>query len=315
MRPELGVSLEEFDAAMDRENFIGSRVFPFVEVDKPAGPFGRLKLEQLLRNPKVGRASDGKYNRIVWTFGTDSYACKEYGLSSRVDEHDQNMYRGYFDLEAVTAAMTLDMVLRAAEIRIAEAVFNATVWTGAALTTEVTTEWSTIATATPRADVKAAKKKVRDGSGLRANTLIINENVLENLRDCVEILDRVKYQNKMDVRPSNIEVSAIAQALGIDQILVGGGIKNTANEGQTPVLGDIWSGEYAMVCRVAQTQSVKEPCIGRTLHWAEDGSTPGGLVETYRDEDSRADMVRVRHDLDEKRMLTAAGHLLSNITA
>ena len=69
-----------------------------------------------------------------------------------------------------------------------------------------------------------------------------------------------------------------------------------------------------MVCRIATDSDIKSPCIGRTLHWAEDGSEIGGTVETYRDESVRGDVVRVRHQTDEKMLYTQAGHLLSNIT-
>ena len=62
------------------------------------------------------------------------------------------------------------------------------------------------------------------------------------------------------------------------------------------------------------TNDMSEPCIGRTFHWAEDGSQPAGTVETYRDETKRSDIVRVRHDVDEIVMYTEMGHLLYNIT-
>ena len=69
-----------------------------------------------------------------------------------------------------------------------------------------------------------------------------------------------------------------------------------------------------MVARVAETQDHREPCIGRTFHWGEDGSTIGGTVETYRDENIRSDIVRNRLDVDEKRLVIESGHLLTNIT-
>ena len=69
-----------------------------------------------------------------------------------------------------------------------------------------------------------------------------------------------------------------------------------------------------MVCRVAETGDMREPCVGRTFHWAADGSVIGGLVEEYYSDDVRARVIRVRHDTDEVIMYPQAGHLLSNIT-
>jgi hypothetical protein len=69
-----------------------------------------------------------------------------------------------------------------------------------------------------------------------------------------------------------------------------------------------------MVCRIATSNDLQDPCVGRTLHWAADGSTIGGTVESYREESKRGDVIRVRHDVDEVVLYTEMGHLLSNIT-
>ncbi len=101
----------------------------------------------------------------------------------------------------------------------------------------------------------------------------------------------------------------------MDNILVAGGTKNTANEGQSASLSEIWDDEYCWIGRVATTADFREPCIGRIFHWAGDGSQEEGLVESYRDETVRSDIVRVRHDVDEVVLHTACGGLLDNITA
>ena len=49
-------------------------------------------------------------------------------------------------------------------------------------------------------------------------------------------------------------------------------------------------------------------------HHLLDGSSIGGTVESYRDENVRANIIRVRHDVDELVLYPQAGHLLSNIT-
>jgi hypothetical protein len=222
------------------------------------------------------------------------------------------MYREFFDAELIAAWRARDRVMRNAEVRMAAAVFNTTSWTGSALTTAITNEWDDSANATPRADVKAAKLKVWDNSGLLANALIINHILFEHLKDVAAVIDRLKYAGYTDPNPALIGERALAQALGIDMIIVAGSPKNTAKEGQDASISPVWSSEYAMVARVATTQDVREPCIGRTFHWGEDGSDIGGTVDTYYEERRRSDIVRVRHQVDEKTLYVQAGHLLSN---
>ena len=107
----------------------------------------------------------------------------------------------------------------------------------------------------------------------------------------------------------------LAQVFDLDFIIVAGSSKNSAKEGQSATPAQIWSNEYAMLCKIATGGDMREPCIGRTFHWADDGSSIGGTVESYRDEKVRGDVIRVRHDVDEIVLYPEAGHLLSNITA
>jgi len=314
LRPELAGSLMEFELAAGRAGFIAPLVLPVIEVAKQSGSFGKIPIEQLLQSPSTDRASGAGYSRGKWSFTKDAFACDEQGWEEPVDDRESAMYADYFVAEQVAAARALDIILRAAELRVSAAVFNATTWTGAALTTAITHEWDDATNAVPRADVKAAMSKVWDGCGIWPNTLIVNKKVFENLKDCASVVDRLKYAGFTDPRPGTISAAAIAQALGIDQVIVAGSPYNTAKEGQDVSISPIWSDEYAMVCKVAKTQDIREPCIGRTLHWGEDGSSIGGTVESYRDESSRSDIIRVRHDVDEKILYAEAGHLLSNVT-
>ena len=53
-----------------------------------------------------------------------------------------------------------------------------------------------------------------------------------------------------------------------------------------------------MLCRTA-SGDITEPCVGRTFLWNEgqNGSLP--IVEQYREERTRGDVLRVRHDSSE----------------
>jgi len=189
-------------------------------------------------------------------------------------------------------------------------IFNTATWTGSALTTTIGTNWATVASATPVVDVNAARQKLWDGSGIWPNALIVNRKVYNDLRNTTEIIDHSKSQGFMDVRQGNISEAQLATVFDLEQIIVAGSPKNTADEGLAITIAPIWSNSYAMLCKVARTSDHREPCISRVFHWGEDGSAIGGTIESYRDETVRSDIIRVRHDVDEKVMYTQAGHLL-----
>jgi hypothetical protein len=312
LRPDLA-TFEEFDLEMDRRGFIAQRVAPVIDVASQAGTFGKIPVEQLLQTRTTNRAPGGGYARGTYTFTTASYACEEHGAEEPIDDREAKMYANYFSAEQIATMRAYDAVLRNAEIRMSAAIFNATTW--ASLRTEVTIPWDTIATAIPITDVDTAVKAVWTQSGMWPNALIVTKHVFKNLRRCAQVIDAIESAGAG--RPAwqgAINEQVLASVFDLDYVIVAGSTKNTAREGQSVTFDKVWDDEYAMVCRVATTSDPKEPCIARTFHWADDGSSIGGTVEMYREESKRSDIVRVRHDVDEIVMYAEMGHLLYNIT-
>jgi len=315
LRPDLSSSLEEFDLQADRLDFIGTRVFPVIEVARQTGSFGKIPIEQLLQNRDTERAPGSGYSRGSFTFTHATYACDEHGAEEPVDDREARMYRDYFDAEMLATQRARDAVLRNHEKRVAAALFNATTFTDQ--TTSVTNEWDANHTsdATPIANVETAVQAVYARTGLWPNALILNRLVFRNLRLLDEITDAIQAAGAgQAAKASDITPQMLAQVFDLDYVLIAGSAKNTAKEGQTASLSSIWSSEYAMVARIGTTNDPKEPCIGRTFHWGEDGSEIGGVVESYRDESVRSDIIRCRMDTDELILYTEAAQLLDNVT-
>ena len=313
LRPDLADSFMEFDLDANQSGFISSQVLPAMTPRKQAGTFGRIPVEELLKERDTSRAPGSGYARSGFTFLPDTYACEEQGAEEPVDDREEAMYADYFDAEQIATSRARHAVMINAEKRVAAAVFNATTW--ASFTTAVSVEWDTAATATPLVDVEAAVQSVWDQCGIWPNAMIMNRKVFRNLRNADEIIDRVKFQGFMDARAGNIPIAAMAQAFDLQHLIVANSARDSANEGQDTVIAPVWSDEYCMICRIAETGDIREPCIGRIFHWTEDGSQLMGAIESYRDETVRADIIRCRHDVDEKILYVETGHLLSNITA
>ena len=313
-RPDLA-SFLEFDLESERNGYVATDVMPVVNVASQAGNFGIIPIEQLLQSRETKRAPGAGYARGNFTFDDTTYATEEHGAEEPVDDRESQMYAEYFDAEQVSTARAFSAVLRNAEERVADAIFNTTTWTGASLTTAVTNEWDDATNAVPLTDVEAAVQQIYDNSGLWANALIINRKVFRNLRNCDQIIDRINSAGAgSPSKATDVTTQMLSEVFDLDNIIVAGTSKNSATEGQAATPEQIWSGEYAMVCKVATSGDMREPCVGRTFHWSQDGSSIGGTVESYRDETVRGDVIRVRHDVDEVVLYAQAGHLLSNIT-
>jgi len=309
-RPDLATFLE-FDLESEKAGYVATQVFPVIDVQSQAGSFGKIPLEQLLQQRDTKRAPGSGYARGNWTFTTSSYATEEHGAEEPVDDREAKMYAEYFQAEQVSTMRAFSSVLRNGEQRVADKVFNTTTWTGAALATTTAIAWGTIATAVPLTNVEAAVQKVYDNSGLWANALVINKKTFRNLRNTLQVIDRIEANGSGSAaKASDVTIEMLKAAFDLEHVIVAGTSRNSAREGQNATPVQIWGSQYAMVCRISTSADMRDPCIGRTFHWSQDGSSIGGTVESYREEQVRADIIRVRNDVAEVVLYPEAGHLL-----
>jgi hypothetical protein len=313
LRPDLAASFQQYDIAMSWAGFIAPKVLPVVPVLSQAGNFGVIPLDQLLMARGTARAPGAAYSRGQTTFSPSTYACKENGFEEPVDDREAKMYVNYLAAEQFAALRARDAVLRNYESRVVTLLNDTSVNFSGAKTGTVATSWKTIASSTPVADIVKAVKAVYANSGLMANTVVMGWNAYQNVRQASAIIDRIKYSGADD--PKNITVNMLAGLFGVDNVYIAGAQKNAANEGATASLSQLWDDDKVFVGRVATGGDFKEPCVGRTFHWSEDGSSPTGTVESYRDETVRSTIIRVRMDSDEKILYSAAGYVLTAANA
>ncbi|NIM61646.1 MAG: hypothetical protein GTO30_08320, partial [Acidobacteria bacterium] len=251
---------------------------PLFGVPRDTGEYPVIPAEYLLNIEDTRRAASGNYNRGSWQFETATYACIEYGWEEPVDDKAANMYRTYFDAEMVSTEIATDVLLRGHEKRVADTLFNTSNAIGNAA---VTTEWSTI-TATPKADVNSGIQAMRAASGIMPNALVMSRKVFENVLVTTELKDYLQYTTPHLVEGEEAQRATLARYFGVERVLVGGAVQNTAKEGQAFAAGDLWDDEYVSLCRLSGGgNNLREPVFGRTFLWEEDA--PDVIVtETYR---------------------------------
>ncbi len=306
-RPDLAAVVYE---AVDKpSNFIGLKVMPIFEVDEQTGQFPVIPAEVMFSIPNTKRTSRGHYQRSDWEWEWDNYATEENGFEEPVDDREVRLYRRYFDAEKVAAVRAQRVVLRRQEQRVADMVFNTSNFTPHA----VTHEWDDHDNAAPIDDVKTGRKAIHDVIGIEPNTLVLAYSTFLDLGLCGQIVDRIKYTTP-SVRRGDIGTDLLAMAFGVDKVVVGDALYNTAKKGQDASLDALWSNEYAMLCVTDGSPMLGQvPCLGRTFLWTRESPT-NTVVESYRDETVRGDVIRVRHDTDEEFISTECGYLMSNIT-
>jgi hypothetical protein len=303
-RADLGVALQEYVDSLDK--YIGTQILPITPVDVEGGTYSAVVRETLTARADTKRGDVSKYNRVGLKTEDVTFACVEHGLEGQVGQKQRRRYMNDFDAEMNVAKKIMYTLLREQEIRISTLLFDTAVWTGASLYLDVSTDWDNVA-ATVIADVAAAKAKVFANTGMEANSLVISRNMYNNLLVNTQIVGRIQYAQ---VATETFVKNALANILGLEQILVGSGVYNTSPEGGTAYSGSpIWSDTYAMVAYVPADSDPSMPSVGRTFLWTEDSPT-NMVTESYEEQQTRSTVVRVRQNTNEKVIDPYFGFLL-----
>jgi len=312
-RPDLGVVAVEYLEGEAMSN-IGLQIMPPFPVDEQSAVFPVIPAKALLSVEDTSRAPRGRYNRGDWEYEEGKYATRENGWEEPIDDTERKLFErrapGQGDFIAVKRAMGI--IVRNQERRIASKLFNTSNFTAHA----VTNEWDDAANATPIDDVTTGKLAFREQCGMLPNGLVISYTTLERLRRSAQIVDLIKYTFPgLDI--NSVGAAELARVFNVPRVLVGGGIYDSKGKGLSVDITDIWDNEYAALVRTATDRlDIIEPCVGRTFVWTED-SAQEPIVEQYREEQSRSDIFRVRHDSDEclLKSYDSDGNVVSNIAA
>lgn len=306
-RPDLQAVVFEFEDNIS--GFIGGLILPDFPVLRQSGEYPIIPIEALLEAPDdISRRPRGKYKRGDFEFELDNYSCVENAWEEPVDDVEVKLYSRYFDVEMIAAMRARAIVQRVREKRIAAMLFNTDNFDEAT----ITHEWDDATNAVPITDVQTGRRAIHDACGREPDTLIIAYSTFHNLSLCDQIIDRIKYTDPR-VQRGQLTTDHLAQVLEVDRVLVGDGMKNTADKGQAASLSHIWSNEYAMLAVTSASMDITRPSIGRTFRWSDD--TPESqVVESYREDQTRGDIIRVREHTDEEFILPACAYLMENIT-
>ena len=302
LRPDLGEAFEEFMP----EGYVGLRVYPGFTTALQTANFSVIPVEELLQQRSTIRAPGAGYSRSTFTFEQQNYVCEEYGAEEPVGDRERAIYAHSFDIERVAAQRAVGAVLRELEAQVAAEV-NAT---GTFTNGAAAAAWSNNSSGKPIDDVITGLNSIRATSGLIANTVLMDIDLFRDLQTSDQILDRVKYTWGGGGDPRSVTEMSLAQAFGVDQVIVARSTKNTASQGQTASLAAIFDNTQCWVGRINTGADLREPGAGRVFLNSNDGA--GTLsVEQYRDEARRADIIRARLDFDVKTIYSAAGYIVT----
>jgi hypothetical protein len=294
----------------DRAGFAGLRLFPVFATGLQSADYYVFDRENLLLVPDNARHAPGSpYRRIRMKVSDDNYSCKDYGLEAPVADSERSKYASFLAADQAAVDMLVDMILIGHERRVRDIATN----TANVPNASPGTKWDQ-ANSDPFADCDAAKEAIRKATGLKANTMLINADVKNVLKEHPKVLEKIKYTGQGGIIPESALASVLAQAFGVREVIIAESVEATNQEGQALTPADIWL-DTVIFAHVRSEQNLMAPNFGRTFMWTAFGGRDTIQVETYRDEPVKSDVHRALHHVDEKLVGGEAGYLLTNVLA
>jgi hypothetical protein len=241
---------------------------------------------------------------------TDSFYCSGHALKDFVPREDQSNADPQLDLLADTAEVLTQQILLNEEVNLVAALVAGL--TGVSAESQTGTPWDDD-DVDPLTIIKAQILEVGLRMGAPPNVLAISAPVWSAVSLNANV--RQLITGAGSVAAALVTPGQVAAYIGIDEIVVGAAVKNTANQGQTASLGWVW-GEYACLFYRPPNPGRKTLALGYTFQW--NGAFGGGqaqFVNRYFWQPNLADVVEVHKYYDQKVVDSGAGALFTDCLA
>lgn len=322
-RADLAQLAWEYNMIAAQANFVGARLMPFFPVPEQSADYPFLPFEAFMKVVDDARAQDGSYNENDWQWETDTYSTKDRGIQERIDDSQRRLYSRFFDIAEVAMMIAMNTVLKNHEIRVSGILLNTSTFANDA----AAVAWSTPATATPLVDVTGRSSAMFTATGLLPNVVTMGYSDWSFLTKTTEIKNAFgtgtnKEMGPFQTLPMAAKMREMAAYFEVDEVLVSKQVKDGAKKGQSKSVSQVWTAGKVFVGRIpgiidsnnfgqmGTVTNLKEPVVGRTFQWEADAPVPV-VVEEWRDENRRSEMVRARTHLGEVVQFAGAGQILT----
>lgn len=289
-------------------NFIASRIFPVVPVEKQSDKYFTYTKadwfrDEAQRRPDATESAGSGYGVSTATYSADVYALhKDIGDQTRANS-DSPLDP---DRDA-TLFLTQRMLLRQEKQWVSD-YFTTSVW-GTDLTPSAL--WSNYTTSDPIADIETGIQTILSNTGFKPNKMALGYTVYRQLKHHPDIVDRFKY-TQAGVMTEQI----LASLFGLDEIVTAMAINNTAVEGETAAYA-FTHGKHALLAYAPSNPGILTPSAGYTFVWrgVSDGMGANVGVSRFRMPQLRADRIESQMAWDNKVVATDLGYFFNGAVA
>lgn len=257
------------------QGFVADRIFPIVGVDKQTNMIKTYNQADLFRQESTLRSPGTSANKIDTAVSSISYVCQNYALKADVTIEDRANADAAFlrDLEEGRVMRVQDALSLDWDVRVANQVTSSS---NVGTATNVGSAWTDLTNSDPLGDIWAKMDEVEDATGYRPNRVMFSGDAWRYAARNATIIDKVRMTG-VSGGGMNATVQDMASLLQVEEINVGFGYYNAAEEGQPIDLQRTW-GDHVLVYYAPDRSSVELPSFGYTFRWTAPG-LPNMTVE------------------------------------
>ncbi len=289
------------------QGLIAPDVYPLVQTPFQSGVYYVWGSNEFLRVPNTFRAAGSPAKRVQFTVSSGTFFAKNYALANELPYEDISNADAALNLRQSASNRIVDGLSLAWEDRLA---VTLTTTTNMGSSTSLTNRWNDHVNGAPVEDFFAGRESIRTRTGYNPNVMIFSGFAWARFARHPDIIKYIRGAGD-NVGGGSVTQQQVANAFELSKVLIGKGIKNTANEGAPASYTDIWS-TSAILLYVAPNPALMEPSHGYTFWWQPEGF-PGRLAtERRRDDDKKVEVVETHTFQTEQVTANEFGYLIVN---
>lgn len=299
--------LSQFSQMYRNETYISESICPPLKVKEKTGKFAKYGKENFRHySNQIIRAPGTRARTIDYSVSFGDYACQERSLEKLVPDEMANNQDDPYDAKRDATAILMDIIWGNQEFALSSAMSNTSILTQNT-TLSGTDQWSDYVNSDPLGDIEDWIESVRTATGKRPNSVATSIKVFKTLKKHPDVREQLKYTNAGQISDSAM-VNFIKEYFTIKNVYVGEAVYDSAVEGQTASLADIW-GKHFWVFFQTDKPSLMQATFGYTFF------DLARIVDTYREEQKKSDVVRQSYSYDQNLMDVLLAYFGKNVIA
>ena len=288
--------------------FVADRACTVKAVDKESDYYYVWDKGDFFRLEAAKRADGDKSEGSGQRLSTTTYFADVYALHTLLTDRQRAAARNEIDVEAAKVRYLMHQMKLARDNQFASELFTTSVWSGFTDQQGVASgpganqfeQWDDYANSDPIANITGQISNLEVSAGMPGVELIAvtNTKVFRTLQNHPDMLDRIKYTSGNE-RPAAVTAQAMAEVLGLDELIIAKAANNSAAEGATASMGRLFGDRFLMMYRSAVPTDDMPTAATLFSHSEFDDVTPdGAAIFTWYDESRRATVMEAQTAFD-----------------